>query len=214
MASDPPPSPTPPAVPSVAVRQWVSLALVLHCICIAVGLLSNYGPSMLLNRLNIVISPYVATLHLSPEPTTLYPTHAVEEDASHLVEVLEASSNGMRWTIISPTPLPSPARTRQQRVAKLLAALADQEAEEHVARIVRDMARWANLSDRDVRAIRVQRHFLPGDGEAATAGGYDTVYVADVLFDKDTGAATVLQRNADNETARVVRGSIAEGDSQ
>lgn len=207
MPPDSPPAKS-PSLPSVTVRQWVSLALVLHGICVAVGLLYNYNSSMLLNRLNIVLSPYVATFHLSPEPATLYATHAVEEDASHLVEVLETTSEGQRWTVVSNVPFPSPARTRQQRVARLLAALAEQESEEHVARIVRDMARWANLDGRDVRAVRVRRYYEASPGASAATAGYDTVYVADVLFDGESGAATVLKRTSDNESARVMDGEI------
>ncbi|MCA9175386.1 MAG: hypothetical protein KDB14_12970 [Planctomycetales bacterium] len=192
-------------------RQRLSVLVTLHFLCVFAALLWSYAPSPLLQRLRRVLSPYLTTLHLDPSPTQFFRTHGALDDTGHHIEVLVEQDEGRQWQPIRDYPRGTPARWRQLQGAKLVGQLMEADAEEDIARLMRDAAAAAIHQGRIVSAIRVRRQQLqlPEDvtnvadarRDPLDASYFETIYTGDVLT-RD-GAVFVVKRTTPAEAATV-----------
>ena len=206
-------------------QSWVSLAIVLHAICVGIALAANYSPSPLQSRVLEILGPYVSGLGFHPGGTPFYLTHGDYLDVDWRLEWLpegEDESDESAWRIALPSSPPfSPRHHREaallRELGALLAAEDDPEAPQRAALLVQALARDLRI-DRDLpaKAIRLRRHTLqPPEAISSTDANdrdpnssvyFDTVYRADILVDGQRveiiGRASASEEAATREGAR------------
>ncbi len=183
-------------------QSWVSLAIVLHAICVGIALAANYSPSPLQSRVLEILGPYVSGLGFHPGGTPYYLTHGDYLDVNWRLEWLpegEDESDESAWKVALPSSPPfSPRHQREaallRELGALLAAEDDPEAPQRAALLAQALARDLRI-DRDLpaRAIRLRRHTLqPPEAISSTDADdrdpnssvyFDTVYRADIIVD-------------------------------
>src|SRR5262245_52160387 len=189
-------------------RSIVSLVLCIHLFCVAVVLASNFRRSPLQTRLVSIFAAYTQLLHFDPEGTPyfytlgrpldddtwlvidLYPSADQPVSEQQLAETMRVPGGGSNWF---------DHRWRGFKLARLLAASADQEAENDdvTSEIARAVGGWAMRQSKHQRAVVrcVRRFSQPYDLATLNPGfpanrptdpAYDApIYEADVWKDED-----------------------------
>ena len=192
------------APPDHTRRSVVTLLLVIHLFLVIVALSSNFFPSPLQAKLLDRFAFYTRVLHVDrsflradfqvdarpfiPEPAFL--THATEQDVDHRVEVLTSTTED-DWLLLSTRGFPGSERYRRyQRFAKLMSALA---ADEAAAGLLAQSVGTHFVQQRASKPqqVRVRKHLLQPmvalrDGteeerDPASAVFFRTDYAANIL---------------------------------
>lgn len=193
----------------------LSVALFAHLFCILVAFSGNGPRSLLQVRLLAALRPYVQLLNFDPNLTPYQLTHATIDDVDHRLEILPAGADAAddsAWIVLPGEGFRSlDAYKRQQRFAKAMAVLTEQENDELVAEFARSAGSFA-LQQLDVtpQQIRVRRHLLqswdasagrgPGPRNPHAAAYFETAYAANVLSD-EAGNVDVIKISGRRETA-------------
>jgi hypothetical protein len=127
-------TPTPPVeLANPTLRSFVSLALLLHLLCVAFVFSANVDPSRLQRRLAGVLAPYTQLLHLDPGGARLQFTDGREPSDDHILIVAEKMSDGATADADAVRFPPqaaamSPQRRRLLGVASEMAAFAEDDS--------------------------------------------------------------------------------------
>ncbi len=190
--------------PPPAWQSWLSLAVMLHGICIAVALSANYSPSELQTRVLAILSPYLNGLGFHPAGTPYYLTQGEYLDVDWRLEWLPAGedeNDEESWqTAIPVAGRVSPMRQRERMLLREFAASSgdtdDPGAEGRAAELARSLARYLRL-ERELPAValRLRRHTLqppeairspdPEDRDPDSPLYFDVVYRAAIVVDGD-----------------------------
>jgi hypothetical protein len=199
--------------PSPTLRSVLSLALFIHCFCVAVVLGSMYVRSALQTRLVGIFGPYTEAMAFDPgQQIPYYYTHArlQDEDATLRIDLypdgqLPLARQKLLATVEFPTPNASrwlPDHQRSMRLVRRLAIYADEETgdENLSSMIARDIgARVLREHGAGRAVVRCTRH-----GSRGLRAGEEPedalVYEADVWID-ETGKAEVVKRLSAAEVA-------------
>lgn len=171
---------TPPPAWSSETRSWVSLLLFAHLFAVAIAVTSYTRPSILLDRLHGLFSPYLRNLHLTALPTT-YPyarfhlSHGGPSDADFRIEVDAERADGTTTTTSIPSgPLQPLIRLRRyQALANTAGSLASGEAAEVYAGILPKSIAASVLRQQDAQGgvIRIQSLGLPTESDMTGLAG-------------------------------------------
>jgi len=220
MSSAAPPPARAPIDPTL--RSVVSLALVLHLLCVGVVLSSNFRRSRLQSELVRIFACYTQLLDFDPQFTPYYHTLGRELDDDTWLTLDLYAKGEERVTdqpLVKTVRLPEGGsnwlgdRRRYFQLAKLLALYADPELENDditseiarsvAARIMRETGNRLCVL-RCVRRMSQPLHLAdlrPGFPPDPTAANYDVVvYEADVWFDEE-GKLAAQKRSSAAEVA-------------
>ncbi len=188
---------------ATAWQSWVSLAIVIHGICIVVALAANFSPSPLQSRVLEILGPYVNGLSFHPAGTPFYMTHGTFLDVDWRLEWLPEGSDESdeaAWKVAFPSSANSISHRRQREVA-LLRELAAQQMETEAPGAASRAALLTKALAYDLRIIqrlpavslRLRRHTLQSpeavdspDAESRDPDSslyFDVVYRADIVVD-------------------------------
>ncbi|HZL89844.1 MAG TPA: hypothetical protein VFB96_15870 [Pirellulaceae bacterium] len=214
-----------PAPLSELAKGLLSLALILHLICVGTALVSNFRRSSVLEKLVSLYAPYTQLLNLDPDRTPYHLTHGdpLDDDAV-LVADLYANSPVAQQQPVKTVTLPDrgsrwlESRRRYLSLARAVQthAPADRDPDDYETLVITTVARdvGRRLLDEHkarhavVRCVRrmSQPRLLadlnPGfPASDPRAPAYDvTVLTADVWIDED-GQTQVARRAARSELA-------------
>jgi hypothetical protein len=191
----------------------LSLALFIHCFCVAVVLGSTYVRSALQARLVGIFGPYTEALAFDPgQQIPYYYTHArlQDEDATLQIDLyadgqLPVARQKLLATVDFPSPRLSrwlPDYQRSMRLVRRLATYADEETgdENLSSMIARDIgARVLREHGAGRAVVRCTRHGSQGL-RAGDEPEDALVYEADVWID-ETGKPEVVKRLSAAEVA-------------
>lgn len=121
------------ALPGPTLRGFVSLAVLLHLVCVAFVYSANVNPSRLQQRLAGVLAPYTQLLHLDPGGARLQFTDGQEASDDHVVVVTpkrEAAGDATDEVVRFPEAAAglSPRRRRLLTIANDMAAYVDNDS--------------------------------------------------------------------------------------
>lgn len=171
--SHPVPSHEPPPGPSETVRGIISLVLVIHFFAIFIALTCNRTPSVLQERLLVILRPYLRTLNFEVDFIAYDLTQAQLTDADHRIEILEQGADeeaDESWRVFGQTGFVGGERYKRfQRYSEVFAAFREDEAS--TALMAQAVARyWQHFgsSDRPPRLIRGRDHLLQGRSQVTS----------------------------------------------
>ncbi len=205
------------AGPSDRTRSIITLLLVLHLIIVAVALSGNYLRSPLQARFLDVLRPYAQLLNFELDFLPYQLTHATAADVDHRIEVLPEGADpddADAWRGLPDRGFRGGERYhRYQRLARLMAFLAEQGASETAVSMIGRSVAENFVQQQDVRTdrIRCRRHMLQ-PAEAVRGGTaeqrnpndpsyFRTLYDASTIVD-DSGRVDLVKIDAADEVAR------------
>jgi hypothetical protein len=198
------------------VRNLISAAIAFHFALLILLLAGNVNSSPLQNALRSGFSGYVELLHIDPDFTPLYLTHAQLADTGHLIEITDDSTGQKGWRPLRSTRSGTASRQRMLWLGQLLSTYVEVENQTGTAEIARALAEYGfHHQDKAIRRIRVRRHLLQDSSELRQRGQpprrpddpafYRTVFEAHVLV-KENGTALINKIDSQMETAAPVMG--------
>jgi len=195
-------------------RSLISLALLVHLLCVLIAMAASYAPSRLQTRLAGTLRPYLRPLNFETAGIPYWLTHATENDVDVSVEALPEgadASDPSAWILLSDQGLPgSQVRWRFQRLGHQLLFFAEEES--LAGAIAHRIAVQAYHEQAiSVKRLRVMRHNLMQQEEAAATladvrnpynrAYYQVAYEANILRD-DQGAIRVVKLDDKGQVAR------------
>lgn len=182
-----------PELSNPLLRSFVSLALVLHLLCVAFVYSANVNPSQLQVRLAGIFAPYTQLLHLDPGGVRLQLTDGSQDSDDHLILVLPKRSDG---TIDEDAAVRLPDTENRFSLARrrLLALTSDVaaygEGREDLAALIaqsigENVMQHQQLEHVVVRVVRQGTEPLYDDMEPDERSSDFTAYEAEVWRDED-----------------------------
>lgn len=174
-------------------RSFVSLAIVLHLLCVGFVYSANVNPSQLQVRLAGIFAPYTQLLHLDPGGVRLQLTDGSQDSDDHLILVLPKRSDG---TIDEAAAVRFPDTENRFSLARrrLLALTSDVavygEGREDLAALLaqsmgENVMQQQQLEHVVVRVVHQGAEPLYDDSEPDERSTDYTVYEAEVWRDED-----------------------------
>jgi hypothetical protein len=213
----------PPAVPTPTVRSFVSLALVLHLVCIGFVFSANVNPSLLQQRLAGILGPYTQLLHLDPGLAKVQFTDGTPATEDYVIVVVPRMSDGAaaeadQVRLPGSEPRFSPQRWRAAALAREMGAYTPRDelialfARAIGAQVMQDKGldhvyvRVLHKASQPLNLAELLPGFPPDDPDAPPY--FDQIYEAEVWIDED-GDVQVLKRATGRDAAPTSEGGAA-----